>query len=149
MSYLLDTNILLRLIIPEHPLNELIVGVTDQLKANNQKLFISPQNLIELWNVATRPQQKNGLGLSPARTKQEIAMLKTLFKLLPDKPEVYSEWERLVNIYQVKGVNVHDTRLVAFMLVHNLSHILTFNIKDFQRFNSEIVVVHPKTVPNQ
>ena len=149
MSYLLDTNILLRFIVSEHPLNGVTVEATDKLKADNKKLFIAPQNLIELWNVATRPKQKNGLGLTPAITKQEIELLKTLFTLLFDKPQIYSEWEHLANTYQVKGVNVHDTRLVAFMLVHNLSHILTFNIKDFQRFNSEIIVVHPDTVLNE
>lgn len=148
MSYLLDTNILLRFIVPEHSLHELTVEATDKLKADHHKLFIAPQNLIELWNVATRPKQKNGLGLTPTRTQQEIDLLKTLFTLLPDKPQIYSEWEHLANIYQVKGVNVHDTRLVAFMLVHNLTHILTFNIKDFQRFNSEIIIVHPEKVLN-
>ena len=66
MSYLLDTNILLRFIVPEHPLNGVRVEATDKLKADNKKLFIAPQNLIELWNVATRPKQKNGLGLTPA-----------------------------------------------------------------------------------
>ncbi len=63
--------------------------------------------------------------------------------------QIYSEWEHLANTYQVKGVNVHDTRLITFMLVHNLSHILTFNINNFQRFNSEIIVVHPDTVLNE
>ena len=31
-------------------------------------------------------------------------------------------------------MQVHDTRLVAAMKVHGLSHILTFNVKDFKRF---------------
>lgn len=40
------------------------------------------------------------------------------------------------------GVNVHDARLVAAMLSHKLTHILTFNAKDFRRY-SEIEVVTP------
>lgn len=43
------------------------------------------------------------------------------------------------------GVNVHDARLVAAMLVHGLTHILTFNISDFARY-SEITAVHPTTI---
>ena len=146
MSYLLDPNVLLRYIIPEHPLHLKVVNATDKLKSDRQKLCITSQNLIELWNVATRPVDKNGFGFSSAKTEQEIRQLKTLFTLLPDTKEVYPLWEKLVADYQVKGVNVHDTRLVAFMLTHGISHILTFNTKDFQRFSSEITVVHPDTV---
>ena len=47
--------------------------------------------------------------------------------------------------YKVIGVNVHDARLVAAMLVHGLTHILTFNIADFARY-SEITAVNPPTV---
>lgn len=39
-------------------------------------------------------------------------------------------------------VNVHDTRLVAAMLVHGLTHILTFNISDFLPY-PEITAVNP------
>jgi hypothetical protein len=48
----------------------------------------------------------------------------------------------------VSGSKVHDTRLVAFMLVHQLSHILTFNVKDFRRFNHKIIPVSPKEITN-
>ena len=149
MSYLLDTNILLRFIVDSHPLNKVTIEALDRLKANDQKLFVVSQNLIEFWNVATRPQKRNGLGLTLDRTKEEIKSFKKIFTLLPDTPSVYPIWEKLVTNYQVKGVNVHDTRLVAFMLVHNISHILTFNTKDFQRFHSEIIIVHPNTVINE
>ncbi|MGV2829795.1 hypothetical protein [Myxosarcina sp. GI1(2024)] len=48
----------------------------------------------------------------------------------------------------MKGTKVHDTRLVAFMLVYRLSHILTFNGKDFRRFEQEekIVPMSPQRV---
>ena len=72
--------------------------------------------------------------------------MKELFIFLPDTQEIYLEWERLVTIYSVKGANVHDTRLVAFMLVHQLSYILTFNTKDFRHFRAEIIPVSPKEI---
>jgi predicted nucleic acid-binding protein len=43
------------------------------------------------------------------------------------------------------GVNVHDARLVAVMLVYGVKNILTFNTRDFNRY-SEIVAVHPTSV---
>ena len=61
MSYLLDTNILLRLINPEDPMHLKTVEALELLNFQRHKLVIAPQNLIELWNVGTRPSDKNGL----------------------------------------------------------------------------------------
>jgi predicted nucleic acid-binding protein len=115
------------------------------LLKRGEKLYITPQNLIEFWNVCTRPKNKNGLGYSITETREEVAKLKTIFPLLLDTSAIYPEWERLVSTYQVKGVNVHDARLVAAMLIHNLTHILTFNIEDFRRY-VEITPVNPGDV---
>jgi predicted nucleic acid-binding protein len=65
--------------------------------------------------------------------------------LLSQTSTIYTEWEKLVNNYQVKGVNVHDTHLVAAMLVHNLTHIVTFNVNDFRRYQ-EITAVNPQDI---
>lgn len=75
----------------------------------------------------------------------EVNRLKGLFLLLSDTPTIYAEWERLVMTYGVSGVNVHDARLVAAMLIHELTHILTFNTRDFTRY-TEITAVHPTEV---
>ncbi|MDP5018828.1 MAG: hypothetical protein NWQ43_16260 [Dolichospermum sp.] len=40
---------------------------------------------------------------------------------------------------------MHDARLAAAMVAHNITHLLTFNVDDFKRF-SEIVVVDPRSV---
>jgi predicted nucleic acid-binding protein len=47
--------------------------------------------------------------------------------------------------HQVSGKQVYDARIVAAMLVHNLTHLLTFNDGDFKRF-TEITVVNPRDV---
>ncbi len=36
------------------------------------------------------------------------------------------------------ATNVHDARLTAAMLVHGLTHILTFNISDFARYTISV-----------
>ena len=148
MSYFLDTNILLRTLVTDDPNYQITMSAIAFLKRGKEQLFIAPQNLIELWNVATRPADKNGLGLDPDEAQVEVARLKELFVLLPDREQIYPEWERLVKTYEVKGAKVHDTRLVAFMLVHRLSHILTFNVKDFRRFSPEITPVSPTDIIN-
>jgi predicted nucleic acid-binding protein len=78
--------------------------------------------------------------------REEIERLKTFFSVLFDTESIYDQWERLVTTYQVKGINVHDARLVAAMRVHEVSHILTFNIEDFNRYAGEITPTHPCSV---
>ena len=118
------------------------VNATNTLLGHGEELYIAPQNLIEFWNVYTLPVERNGLGHTVTEASTEVNRLKELFPLLLDLPAIYEEWERLVIAHAVMGVNVHDARLVAAMLVHGLTHILTFNTPDFRRF-SQITVVHP------
>jgi predicted nucleic acid-binding protein len=144
MAFLLDTNILLRSITPDHAMNAQAVQAILTLKKQGEKLYIVPQNLIEFWNVCTRPLEKNGLGLTVAETSNEINQIQQLFPLLLDIETIYAQWIQLVISNNVIGVNVHDAHLVAAMLAHNLTHILTFNTKDFMRYQ-EIIAIHPNS----
>ncbi len=146
MAYLLDTNVLLRSADPNHPMYDDATNAISWLQNQGETLCIVPQNLIEFWNVYTRPTNKNGLGHTPEEAGEEIRRLKAFFNVLTDTASIYDEWERLVMQYQVKGVNVHDARLTAAMLVHGLTHILTFNVEDFNRYAREITAVHPTSV---
>ncbi|MFN6558738.1 MAG: type II toxin-antitoxin system VapC family toxin [Nostoc sp. ChiSLP01] len=145
MSYLVDTNVLLRSVDLSHPMNPDAANAISTLHSRGEQLYIVPQNLIEFWNVYTRPIERNGLGRSVAETQAEVNRLKALFPLLLDTEAIYQEWERLVVAYGVRGINVHDARLVAAMLVHGLTHILTFNLSDFARY-SDITAVNPSTI---
>jgi hypothetical protein len=42
----------------------------------------------------------------------------------------------------VKGKQVYDARIVAALLRHHISHLLTFNASDFRRY-SEMNIVEP------
>lgn len=125
MAYLFDTNILLRSVDSNHPMYDDATNAISWLRNQGQTLCIVPQNLIEFWNVYTRPTNKNGLGHTAEEAGEEIIRLKAFFTVLRDTASIYDEWERLVMQYKVKGVNVHDARLTAAMLVHGLTHILT------------------------
>ncbi len=85
------------------------------------------------------------MGLTVDQTKLQIRKFKRLFAFYDDEEGIYGEWENLVTKYQVSGKNVHDARLVAAMLTHNIPNLLTFNTKDFKRFR-EINVIDPQNV---
>jgi predicted nucleic acid-binding protein len=148
MSYLVGTNVLLRSVQKSHPMQSDAVRAINLLLRNPEPVSVIPQNLIEFWAVATRPETNNGLGLSVDETARQITSFKSLFTLLPDTDGVFKEWERLVTHHLVLGKQVYDVRLVAAMIVHDLTHLLTFNTDDFKRFTT-ITAVKPQTLLNQ
>ena len=76
----------------------------------------------------------NGLGLSVAGTDRYIKKLKQMFTVVHDSPQTFDKWHELVVQYGVIGAKVHDARLVAVMKIHGINSILTFNEKDFARY---------------
>jgi len=66
-------------------------------------------------------------------------------RLLPETAEVFPIWRKLVLEHRVSGVQVHDARIVAAMIVHRVDRILSFDLDDFKRY-TEITVIHPTDV---
>jgi predicted nucleic acid-binding protein len=145
MPVLIDTNILLRFLEPSDPEYGLVREAVESLTARGESLCFASQNLVEFWNVCTRPISKNGLGLTPAQTDERATLIESRFRLFPDNERVHSEWRRLVFAHSVAGVQVHDARLVAAMMVHGVSRLLTLNDRDFGRY-SGISAVHPRDI---
>jgi len=145
VSFAVDTNVLLRSIDDGHAAQPVAENSLLVLRDDGETLSIFPQNLVEFWAVATRPLANNGLGWSIDRAEQELADLEKLFVVLADTDAILAEWERLVVRYRVIGKQAHDAHLVAAMLVHQVTHFLTFNTDDFKRF-SEITVVNPQNI---
>ncbi|MFQ3614442.1 MAG: PIN domain-containing protein [Cyanobacteriota bacterium] len=145
MSFLLDTNILLRLVQPGHPMCWIAINAISSLRQQQEPIWITPQILIEFWAVATRPIERNGLGISVEIATQEVNSINGFFPLKPDIPDVFPTWQKLVVQHQVVGKQVHDTRLVALMIAHQIPRLLTFNSADFKRF-PQITAIDPQTV---
>ncbi|MEX2301635.1 MAG: PIN domain-containing protein [Bryobacterales bacterium] len=143
MTVLLDTNILLRLVEPKDPEYALVREAVKTLSARGETLCFASQNLVEFWNVCTRPSAQNGLGLTPAQADERARLIESRFRLLPDNEGVHTEWRRLVLAHSVAGVQVHDARLIAVMVAHGLPQLLTLNDRDFARYTG-ISVVHPR-----
>jgi len=108
-------------------------------------LSFTSQNLAEFWNVCTRPAEQNGFGLSIAETNRRALVIESTFSFLADTPLVHTEWRRLIVTHSVTGVKVHDARLVASMIVHGITDLLTLDEQDFKRY-SGINAMHPSQI---
>ena len=147
MIYLVDTNVLLRFSRHDDLRYQIVQDAVHKLEAEDHQLRTTLQNFAEFWNVATRPANQNGFGHTIFETEQLLLGLEKFFALLPDSPDVYPVWRQLVVDYDVSGAQVHDARLAASMIAHNVKHILTFNVTDFDRYDPEgIIAVDPATV---
>src|SRR5436190_2232870 len=110
-----------------------------------QELCIGAQNLMEFWVVATRPVEVNGLGLSPLEARAAINDLLASYTVLRDPPDLLERWLELCTRYAVSGRPAHDARLVALMLAHGVTHVLTLNSSDFTRY-VELTCLTPEQV---
>jgi predicted nucleic acid-binding protein len=127
--YLVDTNILLRFLFSNDPAYSVIRRAVGILKTRRERCVTTPQNFAEFWNVCTRPPTaRGGLALTVEATERRLRLLERHFHLLPDNPEIYNQWKLLVTTHNVMGVQVHDARLVASMIVNGVTHILTANV---------------------
>jgi len=131
MSWLLDTNVLLRLAEEGSAEHMVAEAAVEHLLARNESVFIGAQVLVEFWAVATRPQAVNGLGWSIATAAEALRTLRQQLPLLPETPEVLDRWFELVGRCQVAGKRAHDARLAALLLAHGILRLLTFNTADF------------------
>jgi predicted nucleic acid-binding protein len=144
MAVLTDINIFLRILQPHHPHCRIAERALDFLRAREEILNVTSQNLMEVWAAATRPFEENGLGLTVEQAGRKLEEIKRFWVLVPDTP-LFEEWERLVRLHRVSGKNTHDARLVAAMRIHGIKNILTFNAKDFVRY-ADITVLDPAKV---
>ena len=104
------------------------------------------QNAVEFWNVCTRPATaRGGWGLDIAEADRRLSAIEAGFSLLTELPVVYPIWRRLVVAHSVQGKQVHDARLVALMMAHGITHVLTLNAGDFARFPG-IVEIAPASL---
>ena len=148
MRYLIDTGILLRLVDKQDPQHVLVQSAFETLGNRGDDLYITTQNIAELWNVATRPVANNGLNLTPAAIAQSFQQaIEPFCTVITEIDTLPAEFRRLLLQYSVVGKQVHDARLVAMMLVWQIERVLTLNDRDFQRYQPEgITIVTPGLV---
>lgn len=137
MLVVVDTNVLLRLVHRADPLHPCIRTAVRKLKARGDRLCMFSQNAAEFWSVSTRPASaRGGFGLSVAETDRRLRLLHRVFDLYHEVPASYWQWHELVTSLGLVGVQVHDARIVALMLAHGISSLLTFDTADFRRYSA-------------
>lgn len=134
MRVLVDTNVLLRTADVDHQQHATCRRSLELLAGAAAEICIVPQVLYEFWVVATRPIDVNGFGMSHTQAAQSLQLLMHTYSFYGNDAGVFDLWRALVTNHAVLGKSAHDVRLVASMLSHGITHILTLNSRDFSRF---------------
>jgi predicted nucleic acid-binding protein len=135
MSFLVDTNIFLRLVPKNDPDRGIVLNALRKLWERKEPLFYTTQILAEFWTVCTRPvAARGGYGLSPLQTERKARPIERHCRLLTESLATHQEWRRLIMAHSVQGVLIHDARTVSVMNLHGITRILTFDKDDFKRY---------------
>ncbi len=140
MRCLLDTGVLLRLANRAMADSSLAWSAVRLLEDREYDFCVGSQNLIEFWNVCTRPAtSRGGLGLSIAQATERLDGIEEVADILDDSPATYRIWRDLVISHRVCGRSVHDAKIVALMRAHEVNHILTFDPGGFGRYGVKVM----------
>ena len=74
--YLVDSNVLLRWVKPDHNDYPSIVSATEAILRRDGILCYTSQNVAEFWNACTRPADRNGYGLSAQEADRRARILR-------------------------------------------------------------------------
>jgi predicted nucleic acid-binding protein len=113
----------------------------DEWPAQGTTLYTSGQILREYLCVATRPVQRNGLGLSRADALTNVHAMRGRLRLLAENEKATDRLLGLLATVDCAGKQVHDANIVATMLTHGVDTLATINIDDFVRFDDHVRVV--------
>ena len=134
MRALLDTNIVLRNFNRDDSAHQLVSGHLQNLARRGFEFCVAPQILYEVWVVATRPADVNGLGMETHQAADLVRSAKVSYLLLPDPPDLIDRWLDPCVRHDAKGRHGHDVRLVAWMNAHDIVDIVTLNAAHFAAF---------------
>jgi predicted nucleic acid-binding protein len=142
MKILCDTNLVIKHLDPGASFHAEARNAVDALHAACHQLVVVPQVYYEFWVVATRPVVNRGLGLTVPAARMFVVQIRATFMTMPEPPTLLDIWLGLVEAHDCKGKVAHDARLAAAMGGLAVTHLLTFNGRDFARF-PHVVVLDP------
>lgn len=142
-----DTNILLRAIIPNMNLHVQAESLVQKMWEDGVELWISRQVIREYLVQATHPKTLRPT-LTINQVMNQMQIITSLFRVADETTAVTAQLLELLKTYPTQGKQVHDANLVATMLINQIDTLLTLNVDDLKRFDDKIKIVSiTTTVP--
>jgi len=136
----LDTNVLLAATDQARERHMQALAALNVWPASGLVLYTSGQIMREYLAVATRPVDRNGLGMGRRDAIANVRALRARLNLLAEDIKVSDRLLQLLETVECAGKQVHDANVVATMLVHGIDTLVTMNVGDFARFGDHVQV---------
>ncbi len=137
-----DTNILVYASRQRSPFYGRAAAGLRNAASGSGPLWFSRQVLREYLAVVTRPQPTEP-ALSGTMAVADAQAFLARLHVAEDGPRVTEILLQLLVQHPSGGKQIHDVNIVATMLAHGISRLLTFNEPDFRRFSGLITLVVP------
>ena len=138
---MLDTNVLIAATDEGRAEHRDALTVVNDWASRHTELCTSGQILREYLTVATRPSERNGLGLNRSDALGNVRAIRERTTLLAEDSKVADRLLGLLADVECRGKQVHDANLVATMLVHGIDTVVTMNLADFARFEHHVSLI--------
>lgn len=138
---MVDTNVLIAATDEGREEHRDALTVLNDWPAGDTTLCISGQILREYLVVATRPVDRNGLGLKPPDALGNVGAIRERTTLLAEGAKVTERLLRLLADVECGGKQIHDANVIATMVVHGIGTVVTMNVDDFARFGGYVNLV--------
>ena len=138
---MLDTNVLLAATDEGRAEHDKALEIVNDWPCRGTTLYTSGQIMREYLAVATRPAERNGLGLKLADALANVRALRGRTSLLAEDGKVADRLLALLDDIDCGGKQVHDANVVATMLVHGIDTVVTINLDDFTRFARRVRLI--------
>ena len=138
---MVDTNVLLAATEEGRAEHHDALTILNVWPAGDTTLYVSGQILREYLAVATRPANRNGLGLKSPDALGNVGAIRERTTLLAEGAKVTERLLGLLADIECGGRQVHDANVIATMLVHGVGTVVTMNLDDFARFGGYVNVL--------
>jgi len=139
---MVDTNVLIYSTVSSSPWHQEARGWLAALLDEGIELCIIPQIVREYLVILTRGDIFEEQ-FTPEEALDELEAILPTFILLDENEETVSHLRNLVRRYQVRGKSVHDANIVASMLTHDITRLVTYNTRDFRRYQEITIELIP------
>ena len=136
----LDTNVASRLVQLTHPHHPYAYRAIAQLRSQDEIFGLTATSIYELYFIFTKPSM--GFGFTISQAINTLDNIRHRFQLVPEQPSTLEVWQMLVTKYMLGNRLVFDARIAATMVDRGYRRLLTFNDRDFTRFE-ELEVLNP------
>lgn len=136
----IDTNVLVYARFREAPHHAVARFHLASAVNGRERVSISWQVIREYLAVVTRVQGWS-VPLSMTEALKDAALFTSIFHVLESGASVMAKLELLARSVSFTGRQVHDANIVATMIAHTETRLLTFNLKDFHRYDAHIELI--------